>query len=193
MFLALVAVALVVSVPLFGGRLAKLAELRFRGVPLLWAALGVQILVISVWTSPHRVLAAALHIATYVLAAVFLWWNRRIVGVPLVALGAALNGVAIAANGGTLPASGAAIDGSGIWTGEDHFANSGMLEDPRLAFLGDVFSTPAWLPLRNVYSVGDVLIVLGAAVCLHLVCGSRVAAAGRRVAARLPSAVPARR
>ena len=43
----------------------------------------------------------------------------------------------------------------------DHFVNSGVLDDPRLAFLGDVFASPAWLPLRNVYSPGDLLLLAG--------------------------------
>jgi Family of unknown function (DUF5317) len=188
-FLAFVAVVLVASVPLIGGKLSRLADLRFRGVPLLAGALAVQILVISVWRSPDPAVAATLHVLTYALAAAFLWWNRRIAGVPLVALGAALNGVTIAVNGGTLPASRTAVSESGFRVAADHFANSDPLAHPRLSFLGDIFVTPSWLPFRNVFSVGDIVIVLGAAVCLHVVCGSRVAAAARHLAERMPASV----
>jgi hypothetical protein len=183
MFLAFVAVALVASAPLFGGQLSRVGDLRFRGVPVLVGALALQVVVISVWQSPDPAVAAGLHVFTYALAAVFLWWNRRIVGVPLVALGAALNGVAITVNGGTLPASGAAVARSGFHVAQDHFANSGTLVHPHLAFLGDVFVTPAFLPFRNVYSVGDVVIVLGAAICLHVVSGSRLVDPTRLLAA----------
>ena len=55
------------------------------------------------------------------------------------------------------------------------FVNSGAVADARLLFLGDVLATPAWLPLYNVYSVGDVTIVLGVLFLLHAVCGSRLA------------------
>ena len=40
--------------------------------------------------------------------------------------------------------------------------------------LGDVFATPSSWPLYNVYSVGDITIVLGVLVLLHGVCGSRL-------------------
>ncbi|MFL6138437.1 MAG: DUF5317 family protein [Frankiaceae bacterium] len=183
MFLAFVAIALVISVPLLGGRLSRVADLRFRGAPLLIAALAIQVVVISVWRSPDPAVAAGLHVLTYVLAAAFLWWNRRITGLPLVAVGAALNGVTIALNGGILPASGTAVTESGFRVAADHFANSATLAHPRLALLGDVFVTPSWLPFRNVFSVGDVVIVLGAAICLHAVSGSRLAATAARLLA----------
>jgi hypothetical protein len=43
----------------------------------------------------------------------------------------------------------------------------------RLWFLGDVFAIPAGWPLANVFSVGDVLILLGAAVASFRVSGTR--------------------
>jgi hypothetical protein len=48
-----------------------------------------------------------------------------------------------------------------------------VLPDPRLAFLGDVFAIPRGWPLANVFSVGDVLIAVGAVVAVHGICGSR--------------------
>jgi hypothetical protein len=54
--------------------------------------------------------------------------------------------------------------------------------DPHLLFLGDVFAVPASWPVTNVYSVGDVLIVAGAFVLLHVACGSRIAPVVRRLA-----------
>jgi MFS family permease len=54
------------------------------------------------------------------------------------------------------------------------FANSAPVAEPRLAFLGDIFAVPAGWPLSNVFSSGDVLIVLGALVLLHRVCESRL-------------------
>ena len=44
--------------------------------------------------------------------------------------------------------------------------------NPKLSFLGDVFAVPASFPVHNVFSVGDVCIVIGAFVLLHTVCGS---------------------
>jgi hypothetical protein len=57
------------------------------------------------------------------------------------------------------------------------FKNSGVVADPVLAWLGDIAATPAWLPFRNVISIGDVVVLIGAAVLLHVTCRSRVHAA----------------
>ena len=58
---------------------------------------------------------------------------------------------------------------------EPGFQNSTALAEPRLAFLGDVFSLPASWPLSNVFSIGDVLIALGIVWALHRICRSRLA------------------
>jgi hypothetical protein len=57
----------------------------------------------------------------------------------------------------------------------EHFVNSGVLEDPRLALLGDVFASPSWLPLQNVYSPGDLLLLAGAFWVVHRACGTVLA------------------
>jgi hypothetical protein len=59
------------------------------------------------------------------------------------------------------------------------YRNSTAVADPRLGFLGDVFAIPASWPLSNVFSVGDVLIAVGAVWGLHRVCGSRLAGPAR--------------
>jgi hypothetical protein len=50
------------------------------------------------------------------------------------------------------------------------FENSRALSSPRLAFLGDVFYVPASWPLSNVFSIGDVLIVVGSTYLAHRWC-----------------------
>lgn len=131
---------------------------RWRWPLLIWVALVVQVVALEV--SMPSGLAAALHILTYAAAAAFLWGNRSLAGLWIVAAGALSNGIVIALNGGTLPASEAAVEAAGF----DHdlaFANSAVIENPVLPWLGDVFAWPAPLPLANTFSVGDVLIVSG--------------------------------
>ena len=123
-----------------------------------------------VW--PHAVLVA-LHLASYALIAVALWYNRRLPGLPLLTLGGALNGVVIALNGGTLPASARALRHAGITTNAN-FTNSGVLPHPILKPLGDIVATPSWLPFRNVISIGDIVVLLGLALLLHTISGSRL-------------------
>ena len=77
-------------------------------------------------------------------------WPFAVVGLLLaLCCGGALNALTIAANGGQMPASEAAVRAAGLPVDVDRFVNSGVLEDPRLAWLGDVFASPAWLPLRR--------------------------------------------
>ena len=88
-------------------------------------------------------------------------------------LGGLLNFVAIAANGGVMPADPELALHVAREAGEG-FVNSGAIANPHLLFLGDIFATPESWPLYNVYSVGDIMIVLGVLVLLHGVCGSRL-------------------
>ncbi|MEP1124001.1 MAG: DUF5317 family protein [Ilumatobacter sp.] len=50
------------------------------------------------------------------------------------------------------------------------FENSNVNADARLAFLGDVFAIPANWPLANVFSIGDVIIVVAATYLAHVWC-----------------------
>jgi hypothetical protein len=171
-FLIAVVVLAALAVPLAGGRLGALVEVRLRRVWAIFAALGLEIIAIDLPGLPDG-LRAALMVVAYPVLAVFLAANWRLPGMPLVALGGALNLLAISVNGGVMPASPSALAGAGLDL-EPGFQNSTALVDPRLAFLGDVFYIPASWPLSNVFSVGDVLIALGVAWALHGICGSRL-------------------
>jgi Family of unknown function (DUF5317) len=161
------------TVPLAGGRLGALAEVRLRHG---WAILASLVLQVAALELPGLAdgLRAALVVASYPVGAVFLAANRHLPGMALVAVGFALNLAAILANGGVMPASPAALAGAGLPPDEPGYQNSAALADPRLAFLGDVFHIPAAWPLSNVFSVGDVLIAVGVAWALHRICGSRL-------------------
>jgi Family of unknown function (DUF5317) len=160
-------VAVVVSLCLRGS-VTRLAALRLRAVWLMFVALAAQVLVITVLVDLPEDVVRVAHGLTYVIAGVFLVLNLRVPGLPLLGLGTACNAVTIALNGGVLPASAAATAAAG-WSAEDpQFANSDpALENPRLAVLGDNFVTPDWVPFSNVYSIGDVLIVLGVFVLVY--------------------------
>lgn len=166
-FVALL-VAGMLCVRLAGGRFVMLSEIQIRAAWLVVSALVLQIVTISVLVHPTQALAASLHLLSYALAAAFLWINRRLRGLPLIAAGAALNALAIAANDGTMPASASALRTAGISGDGVHFANSTTVIGPRLALLGDVFALPRSLgAFANVFSVGDVVLTIGAVWFLH--------------------------
>lgn len=168
------------SPALTGGRLRRFADIRLRFAWLVVLALGAQVVVIEIVPEGNHALLSAAHIATYLVAGGFVWLNRRIPGLWIIAVGAASNAIAITANNGTLPASAAALRRAGLPVRSDEFVNSGVLADPKLGFLGDVFAIPAGWPLANVFSIGDLLIVLGAAWGAHRICGSALVPAWRR-------------
>ena len=160
-----------------GFDLRRLAHIRLRHTWLVWLALADQVIVISFLPEVGQLNNAA-HLASYGLAAAFAVLNFRSAGTWVVGVGGASNLTAIVANGGTMPASRSALEASGWHAPAGHFANSAVVDQPRLGFLGDVFVTPAWLPVQSVYSVGDVVIVVGVAVFLYATCRRRPDEAG---------------
>src|SRR5439155_21553824 len=157
MLLIAVVLVSVLTVPLAGGRLSALSEVRLRYWGLIVAALAVQILIITVMPGGAVVQHRVAHLATYAAAALFVIVNRRTPGVLLVGAGGALNALAISLNGGVMPASATALAAAGLPVTDPKFMNSAVVAHAKLPFIGDVLSTPPWLPLHNVFSVGDVL------------------------------------
>lgn len=158
---------------LMGGSVWALGKLRLHHWPLLFAALITEVAIFSsaLASSPvvlaygGIVYSAALAVVLFVLAR-----NLSIPGIELLFLGTLLNTLVIVANGGQMP-----VDQSKLaLLGQSHpaeyravFTNTApMTESTRLAFLADVFVVPEFSPIRNVYSVGDVLLVVGAAMFL---------------------------
>jgi hypothetical protein len=168
MILFALAALCVLSVPLAGGRLARLATIRLRWLWLAPLALALQVLIITLAPYGYRSIHVAVHLGTYGLAALFLWVNRRVAGMPVIAAGALLNALAIVVNGGVMPASTTAQRLAGLVVQPGRFENSTHLVHPHLLWLGDVIPVPG--PLPNVLSIGDCVIFAGMLMLLHLTC-----------------------
>jgi hypothetical protein len=167
MILIVFALACLISVPLTGGRLSRLASIRVRGTWVPVVALAIQVLIITILPNGSPGVHKAVHIATYVLIGIFLWCNRRLPGVRVIALGAFLNALVITINDGQMAASRTAERLAGLHLGPG-FENSAPLAHPHLLWLGDVIPWPG--PLPNVLSIGDCLIYAGTLILLHRVC-----------------------
>ena len=148
-----------------GGRPSGLATVRFRLGWLAIVALAIQVVLFSSLADDLDAdVRRAIYVGSTALVGVVVLANLRLTGVPLVALGAALNLAAIVANGGSMPADPAALAALGM-TAQGN-TNSVVVAQPALAPLTDLFAMPAWMPLSNVFSVGDVLIGAGVAVAI---------------------------
>jgi Family of unknown function (DUF5317) len=174
MILGLAYLLCLLSVPLARGRLSALAELELRKSWLALSAIGLQVVIISIIPGHLGPFSEPLHLLSYLLLGAFAWVNRGIVGLPIIALGGLLNFVCITVNGGVMPSDPDAMASIGRAAGTGEFENSGAVAHPKLAFLGDIIATPASWPVHNIYSVGDLLILTGAFVLVHVACGSRI-------------------
>ena len=118
-------------------------------------------------------LAAVALVSSQVLLLVFAWVNRARPGFVFLVLGLALNLVVIGANGGLMPISpetaGRLVPEElvGVWsvggrfgTGKDVVLLTG---DTHLWWLSDIILTPPSFPVQAAYSIGDILIAVGAA------------------------------
>ncbi len=116
-------------------------------------------------------LASLSLLASLTLFFVFAWLNRRLPGMPVLIFGLLLNLAVIAANGGWMPIS---LHTANLLTGRDvlqftdlgsRFGEKDILlptQSIRLEFLADRFLLPSWLPYKVAFSLGDVLISVGA-------------------------------
>jgi hypothetical protein len=174
MLLVVMAIVLVLSVPLCGGRLSRLGDIRLRATWAVLLSAAIQVGITAVARGGSHIVHVVLHLSSYAFAAWFLIANRRLTGILIVALGAGLNLLAISLNGGVMPAAAGALRIAGIDT-HGGFANSAAVNHPRLGFLGDIIPVPGPWPIGNVLSVGDLIIFLGALILLHRACGGRLA------------------
>lgn len=171
---------------LLGGRLSGLGRLEFRWAPVIVGGLVVQL---ALFADPvaERIgsLGPPIYVASTLAVLAGVVRNIRLVGMPLVFLGALSNLAAIAANGGFMPVSEAALRANGR-TPSAIYSNSRLIPDPALEPLTDIFAMPPWMPFANVFSIGDLLI--GAGVALAVISAMRADpdARGRGVAEQLP-------
>jgi MFS family permease len=169
MFLSTILLALIVGA-LLGGRFPRLADLRLRWSILLVVALGLRIAATlsRELNVPTFFQLGWLYLAAYGLILVWLWFNWRVPGLQVAAVGVVANLFAVVANGGQMPIWAAAFSAAGFT--EAQIANDPfhvlLRADTVASFvasgglLGDV--VPIAVPIiRDVVSLGDILLALG--------------------------------
>jgi Family of unknown function (DUF5317) len=152
---------------LIGGRLDRLGTMRFEWAWLAIVGLVVQVLLFSplLTAVADAEVGAAVYVVSTAAVLVAVLRNISVPGMPLVWLGAASNLAAVIANGGIMPTTDAALTTAGLEpvTG---LSNSAVVANPALGPLTDIFALPAWFPLANVFSIGDVLIGVGIVIVI---------------------------
>jgi hypothetical protein len=183
---------------LAGGRVGNLEHLQLRWWGLALAGLCAQVVLFS--TPVAAVVGQAgppLYVLSTLIVLAVVVRNVRHPGLAIVALGAALNLVAIVSNGGVMPSAPEAwlaLNGRAVVPTDD-FSNSVLIgPDTLFPWLGDVFVLPRPLPFANVFSIGDVVIGVGAVVFLVIAmrCPASAPPLVTRPASAAPTSVPAR-
>lgn len=175
---------MVLLLALAAGFLVGLAWARWRGYPYqipslqhLWLAFVAflpQFIVVYLPVTRRHFpdwLVAGCLLASQILLLGFAWLNRRLPGMPILICGVALNLAVMAANGGFMPVSpqtashlvskDSLLDiqpGSRIGTKDILL----YPQDTHFEWLSDRFLPPIWSPYQVAFSLGDVLIALGA-------------------------------
>jgi hypothetical protein len=154
---------------LAGGRPLALGDIRIRwGALIVIGFLSQVILFSGEVASQIGDLGPWLYVASTLLVGAAVLRNIGLPGMPVIGLGALSNMAAILANGGYMPSTVAALGSVGK-SAPTVYSNSAVVDDPALAPLIDRFALPSWLPLANVFSVGDVLIGVGVAILIVVV------------------------
>jgi hypothetical protein len=144
-----------------GGRLRRLAEVRFERLWLVGLAFGAQLL-LNVLVAAGLELGAGgtlLLLVSQSALVGFVWSNRLLAGMTLITVGFLLNALVITANG-AMPVSRDAIAAVSSDPIEIAVGKHRVLEaDDPLPWLADVIPLP---PLRTIVSLGDVVLAVGA-------------------------------
>jgi Family of unknown function (DUF5317) len=179
LIVAVIASAFVVAI-LRGGRLSEMANVQFRYFWLLFVPLLIQLVLytpLSARLSIDLSAMPSIYIISMLAGAVVAWFNRSLPGFPLLLAGLLSNLLVISLNGGYMPVSAEARIISGMTPLVDSANNvSPMTNASVLWILGDTLPVPHFIPLANVFSIGDVLIAAGGVLFVLTVLGSRRAA-----------------
>ena len=154
------------------GSLTKLGQLPLRCGWLILIAFFLQIVVFSSqfeslgWSDR---LDPGVHIFSNLLLLLAVGLNLSLSGMKILGIGLLLNFLVIVTNGGYMPvapddlARAGMADLAEVLRTQRHVSKSTVLtSETRLPFLADIFLVPPWLPVNNIFSIGDVFIGIGA-------------------------------
>jgi MFS family permease len=176
-----------------GGSLWRLADVKLHWPGLLFGAVvlryGTEI-ALERGLPIVGDLRLPLFALAFVLLLAGLYQNRALPGLSIVAAGVAANGLVVLINGGWMPVWGQSLVAAGLTTVDLAPAFHQLLPPTldagfvgRLGFLGDILPVP--LPvIRNVASVGDVVMAIGIGWFLFATALRGAAAASRPPTAR---------
>ncbi len=144
-----------------GGRMSALSKISLHHGSLVIMALVIQLTLFACGFTPYSALPEGMvaNIVSYMLVIAFLFLNRQVKLIEVVAGGLTLNFLAIVSNGGYMPGPTPAFASSAL----DSALSSaqGANAASSLWFLGDTFMLPLFSSIGYAFSIGDLVIALG--------------------------------
>jgi len=163
-----------------GGRLKDLGKLSIRWpwLPLLAFLVQAYMVFFPAERSEGLLtLRASVLVGSYLCLLAMAWGNRRLPGIRLIALGVLMNFAVMVVNGGHMPVTPEALVTAGhqslayrMESGARVASSKDVIlerEETALWWLSDVFVIPRDWPLSGSFSLGDVVIALGAFVLIQ--------------------------
>ncbi|HHV96569.1 MAG TPA: DUF5317 domain-containing protein [Clostridiaceae bacterium] len=171
---------------ILGGRLKYLSQTTFKKLYLAIGGFLIQIFIFSdipffkTLQQNYESIVIALHILSYILILIFISINYKVPGIAVIGVGILLNAIVIILNRGHMPASIESFSASSIGKhadllkqGESINNSKAITAETILPWLGDIFVIPSYIPLSNVFSIGDVIIAIG--VCIYFAMNMKAA------------------
>ncbi|MHB8916721.1 MAG: DUF5317 domain-containing protein [Desulfocucumaceae bacterium] len=156
-----------------GGKWQNITTFKFKKSWLVILAMVLQLAIFNpLWDKyvDAGLINNYLYVLSVVILVIFLLVNIDISGLRILGLGIVSNGVAIVANGGHMPSSLEALKKilpqetiSQLQNGSAAYNVVLITDETKFSFLCDLF----YIPNINVYSVGDILIALGAFITVQ--------------------------
>jgi hypothetical protein len=158
---------------LLGGKFSNFATLNYKGGLWVAFALLLQFIGVNFLKTTQPTVAGILIIAGFVILLYAVWLNRQFPGMPVVFAGIFLNLLVVSFNGGLMPITKevleqingsntlvAVTDPNSPATHVTVKTKTGILEDPKLLFLGDIIVIPfPWG--KSAVSIGDIVMAVG--------------------------------
>ena len=152
------------------GKLSSLSQVSLKRIELILLAFLIQAGLIFLGS---RKIGLVINYSSYALAfsyvvlLIAVWYNEKIKGMKIIALGIAFNFIVIMVNGGHMPILLGSLYKAGlndialILKEGSHVTNTLISEKTLFRFLADVIPLPPPFPAPSVISVGDFLLFYG--------------------------------
>ena len=152
------------------GKLSSLSQISLKKIELIVLACLIQGGII--FLGPKKIkfvldCSSYMIIFSYIVLLLAVWYNKKLKGIKIIALGIIFNFIVIVANGGHMPVLLSSLYKAGlddfvlVLKEGTYITHTLISENTLCAFLGDVIPLPPPFPDPSVVSVGDFLMFYG--------------------------------